>query len=114
MAEYVALMNRMRQDLGKSYSVAEEHPADPLSVCILVRRQRRDETLAIAVDARWLAILEHGDVASVWSEYRSLGALITSFFAHPEALPGASFEWPGTPQSRRDLSRVLNARRRPV
>ena len=111
MAEHWAFLNRLRQDLGKSYTVAAEHTLDPLHVNILVRRRKHAETLVIETDTRWLTALQQEQPAALWSEYRQLVSNIGSFFLHPEALPSPSFSWPGTAQSRQELRQTLGRRR---
>ena len=112
MAEYFSFLNRMRQDLGKSYTVAEEHTADSLRVNVLVRRQRHDETLCVDMDARWLAQLDNESELKMGTDYRTLTTLIGSFFSHPDALPSHTFAWPGTSDTRDLLRHRLVGRRR--
>lgn len=111
MAEYVWFLQRLRQDLGKSYTVAEEHTIDPGQVNVLVRRQRHDETLAVATDTRWLAELARDPSATAPAEYKRLTVLISAFFANPAALPSRTFHWPGSPESREELRYTLISRR---
>ncbi len=110
MAEYLSFLNRLRQDLGKSYTVAEEHCADPRQVNIVVRRRRSDETLTVVTDTRWLALLTQEDAARAWDDYRSLTALVAAFFANPFALPTRSFAWPESLADRAALRQTLRRR----
>lgn len=112
MAEHFSFLNRLRLDLGKSYTIAEEHMDDLLRVNVLVRRQHHDEMLAIVVDTRWLAALTQLQTADALAEYKRLTGLVSAFFHNPEALPSQSFPWPGSPESREELARALFARRR--
>lgn len=114
MAEHWAFLTRLRHDLGKSYSVAQEHGDDPRDVNVVVLRQRRDETLTVATTTRWLALLMHENQAAARVEYKHLAVLIRHFFANPDALPSRTFAWPGTQESREELRRTLNPRRRTV
>src|SRR5438477_72674 len=100
MAEHWAFLNRLRQDLGKSYTVAAEHGLDPLHINILIRRRKHAETLAVETDTRWLTALKYENASALWLEYRQLVSNIGSFFLHPEALSSPTFVWPGTAQSR--------------
>ena len=111
MAEYWAFLNQLRHDLGKSYSVAEEHTADPGKINLLVRRRRRDETLVVLTDTRWLALLLHENPAATRVEYKHLTVVVRNFFANPEALPAQTLDWPGSVESREELRRILNPRR---
>jgi len=112
MAEYWSFLNRLRHDLGMSYTVAEEHRADPRQINVLVLRKRRDEILTIVTDTRWLALLVHENPPATRVEYKHLVTMVRNFFANPEALPDQSFPWPGTHESREELRRILNPRRR--
>lgn len=112
MAEYWAFLNRLRHDLGKSYSVAQEHTTDPGHINVLVLRQRRDEQLTVATTAQWLALLTQEDQPAARVEYKHLTVMVRNFFANPDALPARSFEWPGSQESREELRRTLNPRRR--
>lgn len=111
MAEYWTLLNRLRHDLGKRFTVAEEHTADPAVVNLLFLHQRHDETLVVATDARWLAALMRDETALVGGEYKRLVSLVRHFFAHPEYLPSSTFAWPGTAESRDGLRRTLSPHR---
>ena len=42
MTEYWAFLNMLRHDLGKSYTLAQEHTIDRQHVNVLVRRQWAD------------------------------------------------------------------------
>ena len=112
MAEHWSFLNRLRHDLGMSYTVAEEHCADPRQINVLVLRKRRDEILTIVTDTRWLALLVHENPPATRVEYKHLVTMVRHFFASPEALPEQSFHWPGTQESREGLRRILNPRRR--
>lgn len=106
MAEYWAFLNMLRHALGKGYTVAEEHTIGRQHVTLLIRRQRHEELLAIATDLRWLASLQEGD-PTARDGYKRFVALVRAFFATPEALPSHTFTWPGTPEGRAALERLL-------
>jgi len=112
MAEHWSFVNRLRLDLGKGYTTAEEHGPDPLSVQVLVLRTRSDTVLTIAIDVRWLALQgpEPGPYSRV--EYKHLVANIRRFFARPANLPEARFSWPSTQLDREDIHRALGHRQR--
>ncbi len=112
MAEYWAFLTRLRHDLGKSYSVAQEHTADPRLVNLLILRQRRDEHLTVVTTVQWLALLTQDDQPAARVAYKHLVVMIRNFFANPDALPARTFEWPGTQENREELRRILNPRRR--
>lgn len=111
MAEYWALLNRLRHDLGKRFTVAEEHTTNPASVNLLFLHQRHDETLVVATEARWLATLIRDETTLASGEYKRLLSMVRHFFAHPDYLPSASFSWPGTAESRDELRRTLSPHR---
>lgn len=115
MAEYALFMNRLRHDLGKRFTIAEEHTADPLLINLLILHQRRDARLTVAADARWLASQgrSHGE-SSMRVEYKHLLVAVRNYFDRPEALPAASFVWPGTQESREELRRAFSRRRQRV
>ena len=87
MAEHWSFLNRLRHDLGMSYTVAEEYRADPRQINVLVLRKRRDEILTIVTDTRWLELLAHENPPATRVEYKHLVTMIRNFFANPEALP---------------------------
>ena len=108
MAEYWALLNRLRHDLGKRFTVAEEHTADPALINLLFLHQRHEEMLLVTTDARWLAALWRDETALGHVEYKRLVSMVRHFFTHPEYLPAATFTWPGTTESRDALRRTLS------
>jgi len=110
MAEYALFMNRMRHDLGKRFTVAEEHSTDPRTIDLLILRQRHDALLTVTTDSRWLALQAHDDSPVMRVEYKHLVATIRKYFARPEALPAARFSWPGTQESREELRRLFSHR----
>ncbi len=110
MAEYWAFLNTLRHALGKSYTVAEEHTFGRRHINLLIRRQRHDELLAVDVDVRWLASLQEGD-DEARDAYKQFVGLVRAFFAAPDTLPTHTFAWPGTPESRAMLQRLLAPRR---
>ncbi len=112
MAEHWSFVNRLRLDLGKGYTTAEEHVPDPLSVHILVLRTRSDAMLTIVVDVRWLASHVHEPEPATRVEYKHLVANVQRFFARPANLPDARFNWPSTQLYREDLHRALGHRQR--
>ena len=112
MAEHWAFLIRLRHDLGKSYTVAEERGADPSRVNLLVRRHRHDEMLVIVADARWLAVLMLENPVAARVEYKHLTVMVRNFFDQPETLPSHTFHWPGSAENREELRRVLSRRRR--
>lgn len=114
MAEYWTLLNRLRHDLGKRFTVAEEHTADPGRINLLIRMQRRDRLLIVVLDTRWLAVLARENTMGTRVEYKHLSVLIRNFFAYPEIPPFDTFIWPGTQESREELRRALNPRRQRV
>jgi len=114
MAEYSLFLNRLRHDLSKRFTVAEEHTPDPRTVRVLILRQRHDELLTVVADARWLALQGHEDTPVMRVEYKHLVAAVRNYFARPEALPSALFHWPGTQESREELRRALSHRRQRV
>ena len=111
MAEYSLFLTRLRHDLGKRFTVAEEHTTDPQKVDLLVLRQRHDTLLTVTVNPRWLALQGHEDSPAMRVEYKHLVAAVRNYFARPEALLPARFDWPGTQESREELRRLLSHRR---
>jgi hypothetical protein len=114
MAEYSPFLNRLRHDLGKRFTVAEEHTTDPQKVNLLVLRQRHDDLLTVVADARWLALQGHEDSPVMRVEYKHLVVAVRNYFARPAALPPALFHWPGTQESREEVRRALSRRKRAV
>jgi len=110
MAEYALFMNRLRHDLGKRFTIAEEHSTDPRTIDLLVLRQRHDALLTVVTDSRWLALQAHEDSSVMRVEYKHLVATIRKYFARSDALPAARFSWPGTQESREELRRLLSHR----
>jgi hypothetical protein len=110
MAEYWAFLNMLRHDLGKSYTVAQEHTIDRQHVNVLVRRQRHDELLVAVMDVRWLALLQEGAMTAR-DEYKQFVGVVRNYFANPAALPAQTFAWPGTAENRTALQRLLDPRR---
>lgn len=110
MAEYWAFLNTLRHDLGKSYTVAQEHAIGRRHINLLVRRQRHDELLAVVMDIRWLSLLQEGDLVAR-DTYKQFVVFVRGFFAAPEALPSQSFAWPGSRENRAALQRVLTPHR---
>ena len=113
MPEYWQFMNRLRQDLGKGYTVAEEHIADAWQINVLVRRQRHEVMLNVVTDTRWIAQLTAPEPSTTTLvQYKHLTVLVHDFFANPHALPLQTFRWPGTPEGREELRLLLHPRGR--
>lgn len=112
MAEHWSFVNRLRFDLGKGYTTAEEHVPDPMTVHILVLHTRSDVVLTVVADVRWLALQVHETGSSPRVEYKHLVANIQRFFARPANLPEARFDWPSTQEYREDIHRALGHRHR--
>jgi hypothetical protein len=110
--EFTGFLERLRHDLGRGYSVAHQQAsAMPGHINVLVRRRGAPDTLCVTLETRWVAAL---DVESASSrervEYKHLTMLVQRAFDTPSALPGAAFNWPGTPESRDALRRALDPR----
>ncbi len=112
MAEHWVFLNKLRHDLGKGYTVAEEQTSDVQRLNLLVLRRRDPALLTVTADTRWLALLAHESTPATRVEYKHLVVVVRNFFARPDTLPSWSFHWPGTQESREELRHTVNPRRR--
>ncbi len=112
MPEFVSFLQRLRHDLGKRYSVAQEQNAlNPGQFDVLVRRRGAPETLCVTMETRWLTALDLDDGRSdTRVEYKHMAVLIRRFFDQPHGLPRPAFDWPGSQDNREGLRRALDPR----